>query len=87
MTSNYYITDPGDPDAPVRLTEYNGLHDGASVAYENPAWRQPDGTYYTGGMDPPLVVTEILQVGPHVTAILNDGEWETNADNLRAVDS
>jgi hypothetical protein len=85
--SDFYSTDPDDPDAPVLLDEWNGLRPGASVVYENPAWQQPDGSYKTGGMDGPLVVTELYAFGEHVTAILNDGEWECNAANLRVVDA
>jgi hypothetical protein len=101
--SKYWITDPDDPEAPVVIEEYNGLHPGMHVVYQNPAWRQPDGSYKTGGMDPPLVITELVRmpgleerrvqdrvaaehrpvaVQPVVQAVLNDGEWEVNADNL-----
>jgi hypothetical protein len=84
------LTDPDDPEAPVVIDEYNGLRPGAHVVYQNPAWRQPDGSYKTGGMDPPLVITELVRMPgleerhghDMVQAVLNDGEWEVNADNL-----
>ena len=92
--SRYYDTDPGDPEAPVALGEYHGIHPSDHVVYENPAWRQPDGSYRTGGMDPPLVVdaihrfpgSEDLGDDDQVLAIINGGEWEVNADNLRRVE-
>jgi hypothetical protein len=80
--SRFYETDPTDPDAPRELPEYRGLRPGMSVRYENPAWRQPDGMFKTGGMDGPLMISEIIDFADCVTAILNDGEWEVNADNL-----
>lgn len=88
--SKFYDTDPDDPDAPRELTEYASPHHGTikpgdRVAYENPAWRRGDGTYRTGGMDGPLVITEIISSGDFVTAVLNDGEYECNADNLRTL--
>jgi len=87
--SRFYRTDPGDPDAPVVLEEYAGDHGvirpGDQVVYENPAWRQADGSYWTGGMDPPLEVTEIIDFGGGhpPQAILNNGEYEVSAANLR----
>lgn len=81
--SDYYDTD--DADAPRELTEYHGLRVGMRVRYENPAWRQPDGTYRTGGMDGPLIVSALYAFGERdVQAVLNDGEIECNADNLTA---
>ena len=81
--SQFYETDPDDPEAPTLLDEYNGLKPGDHVLYQVEEWRQPDGTYKTGGMDPPLVITELVHLGDEfVTAIINNGEWEVNADNL-----
>jgi hypothetical protein len=87
--SKFWTTDPTDPEAPVVLAEYNGLRPGMHVRYQNPAWQQPDGSYRTGGMDPPLVISELVRFseytedgGGYVTAVINDGEWEVSADNL-----
>jgi hypothetical protein len=85
--SAFYETDPANPDAPVSLKQYRNLHVGDSVVYENPAWKMDDGTYRTGGMDGPLVISAMFRFGDpyaddHVTAILNGGEWEVAADNL-----
>lgn len=84
--SRYYDEDPSDPDAPYAVEEFNGLRPGMHVVYRNPAWQQPDGTYRTGGMDPPLVIDELvlfpMHDGPWVEAILNDGEWQCSALNL-----
>ena len=85
------MTDPDDPEAPVRLDEYNGMRPGDFVAYENPAFRQEDGTFKTGGMDETLVIGALYHFPPittesgepYVEAILNEGEWAVNADNLR----
>jgi len=89
--SRYYATDAGDPDAPRVLRGFTGakgtIKPGDHVVYENEAWRQQDGTYRTGGMDPPLVVAELVDLGGGpVQAILNDGEWEVSAANLRKVE-
>lgn len=77
--SDFYDDELGDG---YLLDMYNGLKPGDRVLYQNPVWRQPDGSYKTGGMDPPLVITEIVSLGGLVTAIINEGEWEVNADNL-----
>jgi hypothetical protein len=83
----WYDTDPDDPEAPIRLTEYNGLKDGMRVRYENPhAGHQLEG---------PLTVSALFSFEKRfapgkdepgrvlmVQAILNDGEYECNADNL-----
>jgi len=83
--SRFY--DTSAPDAPKELKEYAGQYHGTirvgdHVVYENPALLR-DGVYFTGGMDPPLVVTEIIDFGDFTAAVLNDGEWECQADNLR----
>jgi len=81
--SHFYDIDPEDAESPWLLDEYMGLHPGDHVVYQNPDWQQPDGTYKTAGMDPPLVITELVQLGDEfVTAIINNGEWEVNAENL-----
>lgn len=99
-SSQFYRTDPADPDAPVVLAEYTGPHHGTIrpgdlVVYENPSWRAADGTYKTGGMDGTYTVAEIIDFNPArvpdrlmVEAILNGdtvGEYQCSADNLRAV--
>lgn len=92
--SRFYDNDQNDPDAPRLLIEYYGPHygllrPGDQVVYENPSWQQPDGSYRTGGMDPPLQVDELIDFGADCDcppqAVLNNGEWECSADNLRAV--
>ena len=72
----WYDTDPNDPIAPIRLEEYNGLKDGMSVRYHNPI--------SSIGLEGPLTVSAIHRMGVDgpVQAILNDGEYEVNADNL-----
>jgi hypothetical protein len=93
LPSRFYRADPADPDAPLVLTAYLGpyhglIRPGDRVVYENPYWRQADGSYKTGGMDGPLVITELVDVfrnGISPQAILNDGEWEVSASNLRAI--
>jgi hypothetical protein len=80
--TGYYVTDPADPDAPVALEEYNGIKPGDRVRYENPEapWLPP----LLGS----LTVSAIYQFidnghGGWLTAILNDGEYEVDATNLR----
>lgn len=90
MSDPYYNLD--DPDGPTALQQYGLLRVGMRVRYCNPAFLQPDGTYKTGGMDPPLVVSGLYQHPfprfggeedhPQVSAVLNEGEWEVSADNL-----
>jgi hypothetical protein len=79
--AEYYWTDPDDPDAPVQLEEYQGIQVGDTVTYANPSFK--------AWLPEPLVVSGLYRFdlirpeGGFVTAILNDGEWEVNADNLR----
>jgi hypothetical protein len=85
QSSRFY--DTRSPDAPRVLAEYRGPHHGLirpgfQVVYENPAWRQPDGSYETGGLDGPFTVTELIPV----QAILDEGAYEVSADNLRWLD-
>jgi len=87
--SRFFTT--GDDDGPWVLDSYTGPHHGlirtgGQVLYENPAWRHPDGSYKTLGMDGVYTVTELVDVGEGlVAAILDDGEWEVSAGNLRQV--
>jgi len=78
--SQYYETDPNDPEAPIPLTEYRGLRPGMNVTYQNP--HAP-----SLGLPGPLIVDELIQWNtpgtPNVQAVLNGGEYEVNADNLR----
>ena len=86
MTDPYYILDPDDPEAPVKLDEYSGLRPGMQVIYINNA--NPKLT-----LPGPLVLTALYRFpglemrhyengDSHVQAVLNDGEYEVNADNL-----
>lgn len=77
----WYITDPQDPEAPVRLEEYRGLREGMSVVYHNP--------HSTLTLDGPLRLDAVYEFPTirgvtMVQAVLNDGEYEVNANNLRA---
>ncbi len=74
----HYQTDPTDPDAPLLLDEYKGIKPGDKVTHHAPV------APLTG----PLTVDAIYQFtdngqGGWVTAVLNDGEYEVNADHLR----
>lgn len=71
MRSGYYATDPTDPDAPVVLAVHCGMSPGALVRYTA-----------TPALPGPLTVSELLDWGDHVMAILNDGEYEVDAANL-----
>jgi len=74
---SYYNTDPNDPEAPVLLERYNGLSPGDAVEYVNDRWPG-------GAISGPLVLTALYDWPEHgVSAILNDGEWEVDAVNLR----
>jgi hypothetical protein len=82
VTGQFYEADADDPLAPILLTEYRGLRPGDHVVYDNPQ--------SAAGLDGPLVISEIWQfagIGPHfpefTSAVLNGGEYECNADNLR----
>jgi len=72
--SRFYETNPNDPDAPVLIEEHDGMCIGDVVRYIGPVPL----------MVHPLVVTEFIRwPGDElVSAILNDGEFEVNADNL-----
>jgi hypothetical protein len=79
--SRFYVTDPGDPEAPRELREYTGpyygtIRAGDQVTYDNPSFPLP--------LPEPLIVTELIDFGDGpVHAILNDGEYEVSASNLR----
>ena len=80
--SGYYRTDPDDLAAPVELTEYQGIRPGDQVADAGPVAPLPG----------PLTVTAIYEFrdrgsGGWVTAILNAGKYEVNADQLRRLDA
>jgi hypothetical protein len=87
MPESWYYDTTG-PDAPAVLAEHDGLKPGDTVAYENPSLKEPDGTYWTGGMSSTLYVSELIDFGrgAPVQAILNDGEWEVSAVNLRKIE-
>jgi hypothetical protein len=77
----YYETNPADPFAPVLLAEYNGIKAGDLVTYDNPQAPPLPGE---------LRVSAFYQFGPippddpgWTSAILNDGEYEVDAANLR----
>jgi hypothetical protein len=78
----FYRANPKDPDAPVLLDHYKDLRPGLMVVYDNPRMA---GARLPG----PLVVTELWEMQlshsrrRSITAILNDGEWEVSADNLK----
>jgi hypothetical protein len=78
----FYRADPKDPDAPVLLDHYKDLRPGMAVVYANP--KLPLTSF-----GEPITITELWSFkltgrrGRSVTAILNDGEWEVTADNLK----
>ena len=76
--SKYWFSDPNDPDAPVKLRDYRGMHQGSYVEY----------TGTMGGMRDIYIVDELVRFGQsgYVTAVLDYGKWEVNADNLRLVE-
>ncbi len=86
--AEYYETDPTDPYAPVELEEYRGIRVGDSVVYDNPdsaATLEGPLTLsalyrFSGG---PVTAAPVGLPKEYITAILNGGEFECNADNLR----
>lgn len=88
--TRFYLTDPADRNSPKSLNAYTTparetIWPGDRVAYQNPAMRQADGNYETGGIDGPLTVTALVDFGEGYPpqAILNDGLYEVSAVNLR----
>jgi hypothetical protein len=93
--------DPGDPDSPCELDGYETLTHGTirpgdTVVYENEAWRQPDGSYKTAGLDGTYVITAIIDYDPcgetgerltmaQLTDAGSGNYYEVTADNVRAV--
>lgn len=79
--SEFYVTDPADPEAPRVLQEYTGpchgtIRPGDEVVYDNPSFPLP--------LPGPLTVTELIDLGGGpVQAILNNGTYEVTARNLR----
>ena len=90
--SMFYVTDPGDPAAPVVLAEYTGPHHGTirpgnRVTYDNPEMPGLGNPTPDGG---PMTVTELLRFpalpgreDEYTVAILDGGKYETCADHLR----
>jgi hypothetical protein len=79
--SRFYRTDPLDPDAPVVQAFHYGPHGRI---------RPGDRVEYTGPLPlvqqaRELIVAELIAFGDLVSAILNDGEYEVSADNLRVI--
>jgi hypothetical protein len=76
--SQFYETDPSDPDAPVVLDEWHDLRPGMAVRYTGPI-----------PLHGPLVIWELVRFSGDgteagwVTAVLNNGEYEVDAANLR----
>ena len=85
--SKFYDNDQADPDAPRLLAEYFGAwHQGAIRPGDTVVYDCPQAPY-RGSPAPegvPLVIAELLTFGAGpVQAVLNDGEFEMSADNLR----
>lgn len=92
--TEFYLTDPHDPEAPVRLDEYHGLRPGDQVVYNNPEFQVPlsDGPVTLTALYrfPPIAkeggrrwdLTDVDDDESYVSAVCNDGEFEVNADNL-----
>jgi len=83
--SQFFHIDPDDPQGPRMLNEYKGIRPGDEVVYRaRPALKSLR-------TDDRLVVTELVEFGENkaqgqwawVLAVLNDGEFEVDADNLR----
>jgi hypothetical protein len=82
--SRFY--DTRDPDGPTLLDSYNTPHGvlqpGDHVVYENPQLGP-------AGMEGEHVITELIDIGPPgeepalISAILDEGVYEVQADNLR----
>lgn len=78
--SDFYVTDPADPEAPRLLAEFTGPHGtirpGDPVVYDNPSFPLP--------LPEATTVTELIDLGDGpVQAILNNGRYEVSARNLR----
>lgn len=69
--SSFYATDPFDPMAPVVLDEWEGLRPGMTVLYGGPM-----------PLPGPHVIVELLDFVDYVLAVLDDGVYEVQADNL-----
>jgi len=77
----HYRADPDDPDAPIPCSRYSAgygvIEPGSRVEYVNP--ELPPGAQLGG----PHTVTEMWIFGAETLAVLDGGEWECSADNLR----
>lgn len=83
MTTEWYITDPDDPEAPVSVecvTVPNGLLTvGDTVLYHNPAGPGLSGRHVLSAL---YFLPPLNDGAGYYSAILNDGEYECNAENL-----
>ena len=85
--SRFYENDQADPGAPRLLAEYFGAyHQGALRPGDQVTYFCPVAPY-RGSPAPegvPLVIAELIDFGAGpVQAVLNDGDYECSADNLR----
>lgn len=88
--SKFYDIDPSDPESPRELLTFTTargdvLRPGDRVIYDNHGLRP-------GWLNKLLVITEIIdfsttEYSDHVDAVINDGEYQLNADNLRKEDN
>jgi len=87
MSRFYDTTQPGGPREVTWYAARLGfLRPGDHVTYENP--------HGPAGVEGEHVITELIDLGSDddlgpanlVTAILDDGVWEVQADNLRRVE-
>ena len=79
----YYEHPPDDPDAPVHLAEWEGLRPGSAVSYVGPM-PMPGPLVVTALHRFPEVTMACTRDAGYVLAILNEGEYEVDAANLRA---
>src|SRR5262249_17455803 len=72
--SQFWQTDATDPEAPVVLSEWQGLRPGMAVVYVGPMPLTDD----------PLTITELVRL-PEVAVLAprNGGDWEVDAATLR----
>lgn len=71
-----YEEDPNDPNAPVRLDHHGEIYEGMMVVYTN-----------SPPLPGPHIVSQIWDLHIQVSAILDEGVWEVNIENLKAAKS
>lgn len=86
----HYLYDDNDPDAPKLLPQYRGIRAGDQVRYVGPIPldRDPQRAFVVSELVEWELSGDLFDGGEpevHRVAVLDNGTWEVNADNLEKI--